>query len=104
MIIDNLQYKIYSISDLRDWLLYNVQNGLSETAITPTRAHAFTNNPHAKDDDAAVEVVFDANGKTVGYTAFLQNNGNDLQKKVVIFGGRLSGWIMSIVEREHRLR
>lgn len=63
-----ISYKLYNISDLSNWLLSNVNNGLSEKIISKKRALALINNPHAKANDVALSVVFDSD-KVVGYTA-----------------------------------
>ena len=63
-----VQYKTYTIADLRDWLLQNKENGLSQDAINRARAYAFIHNPCAKDDDVVLVVVFDENHRLVGYT------------------------------------
>lgn len=65
---NSIIYKVYTISELREWLTDNKQNGLSEYAIAPIRANAFINNPCAKEDDPAVVVAFDGD-RPIGYSA-----------------------------------
>lgn len=62
------EYHLYTISDLRDWLFHNVDNGLSDAVIARPRALAFVNNPHALPEDAALAVVFNEKKESVGYT------------------------------------
>ena len=66
--MSNIINKIYSIKDMRDWLINNQSNGLSEYSITPTRAYALVNNPCAKDEDPAIVVAFDED-TAIGYSA-----------------------------------
>lgn len=61
-------YRLYTISDLKDWLFHNVSNGLSDAVISRSRALAFVTNPHARLDDAALAVVFNEKDEPVGYT------------------------------------
>lgn len=61
-------YRVYSIQELRSWLIDNLHNGLSEYAIAPVRAFALINNPCAKDTDPAIVVAFD-NDRPIGYSA-----------------------------------
>ena len=61
-------YRVYTISELREWLMENAQNGLTEYCIAPTRAYAIVHNPCAKDDDPAIVVAFDGD-KPIGYSA-----------------------------------
>ena len=68
MIPNNITYKLYTISDLTNWLLHNVDNGLSEIIISKKRAFALINNPHANVNDVVLSVVFDSN-RVIGYTA-----------------------------------
>lgn len=65
---ETLTYKVYSIQELKEWLIGNIQNGLSEYAISPTRALSLINNPCAKNDDPAIVVAFDCD-KPIGYSA-----------------------------------
>lgn len=61
-------YRLFSIKDIEQWLIHNVENGLSEKVISRSRALAFIRNPHASRDDAALVVVFDERDEAVGYT------------------------------------
>ena len=62
------KYHIYTVSDIRDWLFHNVDNGLSDAVIARPRALAFVNDPHALPEDAALAVVFNKKKEPVGYT------------------------------------
>lgn len=61
-------YRLYTISDLNDWLFHNVDNGLTDAVISRPRALAFVSNPHAHMNDAALAVVFNEREEPVGYT------------------------------------
>lgn len=63
-----ISYYVFSVKELEDWLINNVSNGLSEYAISPSRAYALINNPCAKKDDPVVTVAYD-NNKSIGFTA-----------------------------------
>lgn len=63
-----VEYKTYTLSDLREWLLHNKNNGLSPDVINRSRAYAWINNPSGKDEDVVLVVVFDEYGHPVGYT------------------------------------
>ena len=63
-----MEHKIYTISDLREWLIHNTQNGLSTYCIAPARAWAIIHNPCAEDTDPALVVTFHE-GKPIGYSA-----------------------------------
>lgn len=61
--------KLYTISDLRNWLVHNqLIEGLSEKIIAPARAWAILHNPYVKDNDAVVCAIFEE-GNPVAYTA-----------------------------------
>ena len=66
--MDTISYKLYTMSELTDWLIHNIDNGLSEIIISKKRAFALINNPHTKEDDVVLSVVFDSN-RVIGYTA-----------------------------------
>lgn len=66
--MDGLSFKIFSVSEVREWLIHNVHNAISESCITPTRALSLVNNPHAVDTDPVLCVVFN-NDVIIGYTA-----------------------------------
>ena len=68
MKLGSITYKVYSVCELREWLINNRQNGLSEYAIAPTRAFALINNPCAKDEDPAIVVTSDGD-RHIGYSA-----------------------------------
>lgn len=61
-------YRLFSIKDIEQWLVHNVENGLSDKVISRSRALAFIRNPHAQQDDAALVVVYNAQNEAVGYT------------------------------------
>lgn len=63
-----MRFCIFTISELRDWLINNQQNGISSWSIDPCRAYAFINNPCASENDPALVIVFDENNNPVGYT------------------------------------
>ena len=69
-----MEYKTFSILDLKNWLLRNEQNGLTPKVISFVRAYALINNPCALDNDPALEVVFDDDGAAVGYTGVFAEN------------------------------
>lgn len=63
------ELKIYTISDLREWLMHNkATESLSEQVIAPARAWAILHNPYVKDDDPVVAAIFEE-GEVVAYTA-----------------------------------
>lgn len=54
------ELKIYTIADLRSWLIVNnPPAGLSEQVIAPVRAYAILNNPYVKDDDAVAAAIYE---------------------------------------------
>ena len=61
-------YRLFSIQDVEQWLVYNVENGLSDKVISRSRALAFVRNPHAQPEDAALVVVYNEQNEAVGYT------------------------------------
>ena len=61
-------YRLFSIKDIEQWLIHNVENGLSDKVIARSRALAFIRNPHARQDDAALAVVFNEQNEAIGYT------------------------------------
>lgn len=91
-----LIYNIYTIREVREWLINNKPNGLSEYCIAPTRAYALVNNPCAKDDDPAIIATYDA-GLPIGYSAVFADEyvvGNTL--------GRLYWGSTEWIEPEYR--
>lgn len=61
--------KIYTILDLRNWLIHNhAAEGLSDKIIAPQRAYAIINNPYVKDEDSVLCAIFE-NEVPVAYTA-----------------------------------
>lgn len=65
---ESLTYKLFTIQQLSDWILCNLDNGIVDTMIAHVRAWAIINNPDAKGNDIVLSVVLD-NNKVVGYTA-----------------------------------
>ena len=65
---NGFSYRLFTISDLQDWLFHNANNGLSEAVISRPRALAFVNDPHALPEDPALAVVFNEQYEPVGYT------------------------------------
>lgn len=63
-----IDIRVYTIGDLKNWVMHNEKNGLSESVISRSRAFAMIHNPYAQDDQPALSVAFD-DGKMVGYTA-----------------------------------
>lgn len=89
-------YRVYSIQELRCWLIDNMHNGLSEYAIAPVRAFALINNPCAKETDPAIVVAFD-NDRPIGYSAVFPDDyvkGNTI--------GRLFWGTTEWIEPEYR--
>ena len=64
----NFSYRLFSVKDIEQWLVHNVENGLSDKVISRSRALAFVSNPHAQQEDAALVVVYNEQGESVGYT------------------------------------
>ena len=63
------ELKIYTILDLRNWLIHNhATEGLSDKIIAPQRAYAIINNPYVKDEDSVLCAIFE-NEIPVAYTA-----------------------------------
>ena len=61
--------KVYTILDLRNWLLHNQSvEGLSNKIIALQRAYAIINNPYVKDEDPVLCAIFE-NNIPVAYTA-----------------------------------
>ena len=61
--------KIYTILDLRNWLIHNhATEGLSDKIIAPQRAYAIINNPYVKDEYPVLCAIFE-NEMPVAYTA-----------------------------------
>ena len=65
---NSLTYKLFTIQELSDWLLCNIENGIADKMIARTRAWALINNPDAKDNDVVLSAVL-YNNQVVGYTA-----------------------------------
>lgn len=71
-----LTYHLYTISQLSEWMLQNVGNGITDSMIAHQRAWALLNNPCAKNDDLVISAVL-ANDRVIGYTAIF---AEDLKK------------------------
>lgn len=65
---NGFSYRLFTISDLKEWLFHNANNGLSDAVISRPRALAFVNDPHALPEDPALVVVFNDQNEPVGYT------------------------------------
>lgn len=53
------ELRLYTIKDLKDWLLNGKpKEGLSEAVITTTRAYSFIHNPYVTDDMPVVSALF----------------------------------------------
>ena len=63
-----IEYRTYSVNDVRAWLENGAKNGLSENIISRTRANALAHCPCVKDDDVLVVSAKDGE-KVVGFTA-----------------------------------
>lgn len=63
------EYRLYTIKDLKDWILDGKSNeGLSKLIITTTRAYSFINNPYVTDEMPVVSALF-VEGELAAYTA-----------------------------------
>lgn len=75
-----ITFHLYTIKDLRRWLLNCENNGVSDKMITRSRAWALVNNPCAKDSDVVISAVRD-DDVVIGYTAIFaeqfQNSFHD---------------------------
>lgn len=65
---DCVNYRKFTVNDVRDWLYNNRDNGLSETIITRIRAYSIINNPYVNDDMVIIVAAFIRN-EIAGYTA-----------------------------------
>ena len=90
----NITYQLYTILDLRDWLLNNATNGISDYMISRARAWALVNNPETKSDDVVLSVVFD-NEQPIGYTAVFP-------EQISIWGERYYWGTTQWLEPEYR--
>ena len=63
-----IDYKTYSVKEVRAWLEKGTKNGLSEDIISLTRANALAHCPCVKDEDVLVVSAKDGE-KVVGFTA-----------------------------------
>lgn len=73
--------RIYSIQDLKHWLIDGNEDGLSEAIISRPRAWAFVNNPCADLTSPAVAVLFDDN-EMKGYAAVFPESIAGFSEKV----------------------
>lgn len=78
----NIEVKIYSILDLKDWIYHGADNGLSASLISNARALTLTQNPYVEDVYPAIAVAYEGS-KAVGYTAVLADKWNG---KTIFFG------------------
>lgn len=66
--ISELTYQLFTIAELREYVLHNANNGITPEMISCPRAYALINNPHALDTDVVLSTVKHGE-KTIGYTA-----------------------------------
>ena len=78
----NIEVKIYTIRDLKDWIYRGADNGLSTSLISNARALAITQNPYAEDSYPAIAVAYEG-FNPVGYTAALADKWKG---KSIFFG------------------
>lgn len=78
-----MNVRIYTISELRDWVESGVSNGLSSYLISRARALAIVSNPYAEDAYPAIAVGFDEACRAIGYTAVMADRWNE---KTIFFG------------------
>ena len=61
--------KLFSIKDLRDWLVENQHiEGLNENIVSHSRAYAIVHNPYVNDHDHVVSAIYE-NDEIAAYTA-----------------------------------
>ncbi len=65
---DSVEYRKFTVNDVRNWIYDNCGNGLSETIITRIRAFAIINNPYVHDDMVVIVTAY-VRDEVVGYTA-----------------------------------
>lgn len=86
-----ITYHLYTVKDLRNWLMTNQDNGITDRMITRTRAWALVNNPYAQDSDVAISAVRD-NEVVIGYTAiFAEHLAKPFQDQLFYWGS--TQWI-----------
>lgn len=66
---EQIEIKLFTVADLRDWLFQTREvEGLSLSIISTTRANAIINNPYVKDDDPVAAAIYES-GKVAAFTA-----------------------------------
>lgn len=84
--MDNPELKLFTIADLRDWLVTNKPaEGLCEAVIDAQRAWAFVNNPYVKDGDVVLSAVFEGDAMAA-YSACFPD----------MIGGKRSWWFSTL--------
>lgn len=78
-----MRIRIYTISELRDWVENETPNGLTPNLISNARALAIVNNPYAEDAYPSIAVAFDEDNRPIGYTAVTVDKWNG---KTIFFG------------------
>ena len=86
---NEITYHLYTIAQLRDFLLHNVSNGITLDMISTAGGYALINNPCAKDEDVVLSVA-KLNGEVVGYTAVF---GEDLVRPSMRLFWGSSEWV-----------
>lgn len=71
---NNPEIKLFTVQELRGWLIHNQHiDGLSSTIISPSRAYAFINNPYVENNDPVIAAVYirdpQKDLKPIAYTA-----------------------------------
>lgn len=69
------QIKLFTVSQVRDWLLHNREiPGLSEQIIAPQRAWSIIHNPYIKEDDTMLSAIYIDNSAVAFTAAFPEKN------------------------------
>lgn len=78
-----VEFRIYTIGEMKDWLYSGKQVGLTTDVISNARALAIVRNPYAQDNSPAIVVAYDQNHKAVGYTAVMADR---LKGETIFYG------------------
>lgn len=84
-----ITYHLYTIAQLRDFMLHNMSNGITLDMISTAGGYALINNPCAKDDDVVLSIA-KQNSEVVGYTAVF---GEDLVRPDMRLFWGSSEWV-----------
>ncbi len=87
----NITFQLYTILQLKDWLLHNADNSITDYMITRARAWALINNPSVSDDDIVLVAAFDED-KSIGYTALFPDKFQKPQLEGTFYWGTTQ-WI-----------